>query len=185
METNSEIKFYLDFFRRYPTFEARDLYKVIYQSYFGSAHILGDFESAKEHFEIEYERTPEQEGSVFEAINPAGDVYWLKFGSAKKKILGKKDIWEVFALSANLLVSDLSEFKRVWNSVSRELKNSGNPNIADLMRFDEAVETGYPPLIHHSKSFTENENPHYRIVSRKAIESVQSRILQVFREEIS
>jgi hypothetical protein len=183
MEKNSIVNFYLDFAKRHPAFRTRDIYKIIYQSYFGPAHVFGDFEGAREFFNKEFDEVEEKDGNVFELINPDRCIYWLKFACAKKKGVGKRNVWDVFLLSTNSFKSDLVEFKRVWNLTSVELRKIENFDLMELSRLDRCVEAGNPPLIHHSKSFADAERPRYRIVLKKAVESVGGRILEVFLEE--
>jgi hypothetical protein len=167
-------KLLVSHFRRYHLMEIQDVYKMLYQGVFGSAHAL---QPSRPEFEIvlqdEFERVAADKNQpLWESIHPDGKIVRVNLPAYKAQ-----------ALDFNLLLTLC-----IWTAEISEKERDGAENIAiayttfyklcksrKIPKFDPVevekyqrwlVENKYPS-VHHSEVYRLKYDPHYRLVHRE------------------
>ncbi len=155
--------------KMHSSMDYQDAVKLCYQSAFGAEHILSDTERARAYLYAEFESVSVTDEPLFERISP--DVVRVNLGAWKREGLPVSALFEMFKSSAHindnakeLLLSYLDEAEQIMAA-----------KIPDFDRekwhtfLEEYKSAGMPP-IHHSDTYRERENPHYRIVLSSCFE---------------
>lgn len=182
MPSNDVVKWALNIIAKYPFAKACDIYKILYQIYFGPAHILRNIESSRKYLDEEFDTAEPENGDVFESIDTNGEIYWLHIRRAKAHGVSIEDIWSVFSKSAEGFETNPQKFRQEWLKISESLKNTAFAD--DLHELDNLANSENPPAVHHSESFNKAIKPNYRIVNAKAIDVCGGILSDIFQNEI-
>lgn len=131
----------------HPGMQAQDIIKLCYQAAFGAEHILQDKAAAEAYFYKEYEATPDTDEPLFEAISP--EVCRVNFGGWKRENLPPQWLFRMFVHSEYL-----AEEERFLAYLQAAIPPAER----------EAYLAGGIRAVHHSDSYREVNQPHYRIV---------------------
>ncbi len=183
MPSNDVVKWALHFIAKYPSAKANDIYKVLYQRYFGPAHILRNLDNSKKYLAEEFETSEPEDGDIFESIDTNGEVFWLHLRRAKAHGADIEDIWRVFSKSAESFITNQQSFREAWRKIAENLENTRFAE--ELPELDNLANSVNPPAVHHSESFNITEKPSYRIVTAKAIDECGGILAKIYEQEIN
>ena len=154
----------------YPKSTLQDLYKNFFQDYFGPGHIISDTLSAKAYLERELASSEQFSGAYYEPTGYNGNFYRVNLSVIKEGIISRDLFFDAFIRSvSNMQTITLEEWKREWRQIdsviyTMNLSLAGyahdRENIFSLLERGEYV-------MHHSKPFSKEYSPHYRIIGRE------------------
>lgn len=160
---------FLQQIKMHPSMDYQDVIKLCYQSAFGAEHILSDTERARAYLYAEFESVSVTDEPLFERISP--DVVRVNLGAWKREGLPVSALFEMFKSSAHikydakeLFLSYLDEAEQV---MAVKMPDFDRKKWIDFL--EEYKRSGMPPM-HHSDTYRECENPHYRIVLSSCFE---------------
>lgn len=150
-------------FRQYPLMEVCDAVKLIFQSEFGGGHAVKD--------EYYCMRRIENEGSDL-SIDQLSEPYFEEIGGgycrmnlSSLKVLPVEVLGKMFIVSANDNIGTVNGFEEKL-SLLRDLCEQAKTSFsADALNryLEEYRKSGYHP-VSHSKAYSENYHPAYRVV---------------------
>ncbi len=174
LRTENRLKAILDEHReRYPLMLCVDVYKLIYQAANGPRHILHNSNSEL-FFKREWEMTPPGSMSIYELIDPKGELVRLNLARAKDIDLSPKGVWDAVVRTAESHSENPSLMKEYWEVALVWMQ--GKAGFTKMKILEESLrETGFVP-IHHSEIFVENYHPAYRVVGREQLSALLKEI---------
>ena len=153
----------------YPESTLQDLYKSFFQDEYGPGHLLIDTAGARNYFESELS---EMTGRGNHRIEPCGTgrkFYRVPLDLIKDSIVSKEVFFQAFAESGkSFKIPDIEEWKSKWALILSEIEamNLELDNfMSDKESISEMLERG-EFVAHHSQSFLQCYDPHYRIMSK-------------------
>lgn len=154
---------------RHSSMQYQDVIKLCYQAAFGAEHLLSDVERARAYLTEEYATVTVTDEPLFERISD--DVCRVNLGAWKREGLPVSTLFEMFKSSARindnakeLLLSYLDEAERIMSAKMTDFDRE------KWRAFLEKYKSAGMPPIHHSDTYRERENPHYRIVLNSCFE---------------
>jgi hypothetical protein len=149
--------------------EPQDIYKLLYQGVLGPEHLMDDVWAAKKSLYLEVVRLPEALAiqPILEPLSPAlcrVNLQPFIQGGGRVDI-----VWWLFRQTArNYRPGTLIDLERSWRYfLATPWASLYAPEI--LVQFWQRMATaGFPP-VHHSRSYTEANAPHYRVVMRHLV----------------
>jgi hypothetical protein len=154
----------------YPKSTLQDLYKNFFQDYFGPGHIVGDTLSAGAYLSVELASLRQTDSVYYEPTGYNGNFYKVNLSVVTDGLISRDAFFDAFIRS----VSDIQtimpdEWKKEWKEIDAAIHAMGLP-LADYTRERENIfsllEQG-KYVMHHSESFSETYDPHYRIIGRE------------------
>ena len=136
--------------RKYPKMTTQDIVKLLYQSYFGPGHFIKDLDYAISYYSIELKNSsPNKFDNLYEHI---GNNHIRMNIHQYHQFLNNKDLINMFYES--------SLFNYDKDALMKQFKYylSGIPN-------DSFLDTYFYTNVHHSITYNEIYNPHYRVIN--------------------
>lgn len=180
MNRNKIITFYLDFLEKHPAMRAVDIYKVVYQKFFGPSHLLCDAQKALKFFLDEFNSVKPLRGKIFESIDPMDEIYWAKIPQYKNLNGSPDELWQTVIRTTKIFKPDREGFAKTWIILSDEFHRSGRFESAELEKLSEAPQKKEPPVFHHTNIFINSEKLAYRVVSKGAIRDIGGKMKELF-----
>jgi len=149
----------------HPLAAFQDYYKLIYQDFFGPAHILQDEAKALGYLEKEVRNTNKFENYEFQDIGILNNFVRVNLKLVKE---GKITIERLFAALKNSVIkinyTTNEKWKQYWTQLYSLIQKIGSfePN----QELFEQIKNN-PPLVSHSKIYKDNYQPHYRIIHKE------------------
>ena len=166
----------LKHYKKYPKLQIADVFKFLYQSSFGSEHLV-----ASEPFALEYIRREleEVDTDMGWEIDPLDGKYSRIHLSSLGGKLTPEALTSYFCLSAKV-EPDGARLLSEKLEIARELIEGCEIPLS-LAEFDELHaswrEAGYP-AIHHSEIFRSSYSPHYRVIANEYIDCLFRLLVQ-------
>ena len=165
----------------YPESRVQDIYKSFCQDNLGPGHLVPDPQSARNYLESELRTFREDLDSarydapsiMYYPVGDNGNYVRVDLSVVLDGLVSEETYLDAFVRSANE-GKRLTEEQWVakWNEVEKVIRKHF-PDIpdaqADLEMIDAYVEKG-DLIMHHSETFGEAYNPHYRIIARDIFE---------------
>ncbi len=152
----------------YPEMELQDYIKLIYQNEFGSGHMISNVYDSELFLKSEYEEILKEESrgensSFIESIgNHLCRVY---LNPAKITFNFLPMLNRLFVATANTHKGSMPEFQRKVSFLHEMAATGLLPLKEETVKsyLKEYFSLGCPPM-HHSKTYREKYNPHYRVI---------------------
>lgn len=166
--------------KNYPGSQLKDIYKSFYQDNFGPGHILGDSLEAKRYFYTELQDTTIWGGPEYEMTGEGKNFVRLNMDLVRNGIIPANEYFQAFqnSLARVEKPSDelwISEWEQIDSIISAKgyilVNDDENKNL-----IQEKLKTKNFP-IHHSQSFNDKYNFHYRIISIPEFMKLKERYL--------
>lgn len=150
----------------YPGLSLIDLYKAFFQAEFGAGHMVSDTAAAGRY--LDYELTlPDESEVLYEPIGAEASYFRVHLVCVQKAFLTRNQLFDAFVRGVSEVTDEqISRWRSSWagiESVIDEMNLELGNYSADKERIDSLLNEGQY-AVHHSKSFNEKYNPHYRIV---------------------
>lgn len=153
----------------YPEATLQDIYKGCFQDRFGPAHILTNRDAAKNYILREVSSADSFGCADYEPCGNRGDYYRVNLRLVADGIISADELTDALMQSAQGVdTAMISGWRREWCEIQHVVEtmpqrpknfSKDSTEIAELLNSGKYV-------MHHSKAFNENYNPHYRIIKR-------------------
>lgn len=152
-------------------FQIADLYKLVYQHFYGPGHIIENTEYARSNL-LEELRSIKADSNVrlFEILTIENHFFRINLAPFKARRLDAKKLANAFIESANNKhLPSISVFKLSWNYLADYFEEAcGYFKSSEMRDYLKTREThNYAPS-HHSFEYRELNNPSYRVLRRDA-----------------
>lgn len=164
------IKYYQEYFQRYPLSSSQDFVKFLYQSILGGGHLITNEEDnyqylLKEYNEIEYD----ENHILYEDISD--ELVRVHLEAIKKEDL--KLYHRLFMLSSTYALS-LEMFIHVLKEVETFISQGILPLSYDEYKtYIQEYEKEHYPLVRHTALFRDTYHPHYRLMKKEYIPFIE------------
>jgi len=146
----------------------QDVYKLLYQSTFGVAHILNNIANARKYLHEEiFQLTASREEPLLESISTNGEMIRINLRPFKAQLRNIDVLFEVMQISAEQTFGTLDEFLKKWDCFKNAVTDFRlNFNIDELKLFDKKITAEFYPALHHSEKYRSANKPAYRVVKK-------------------
>lgn len=166
----------VDFLERYldqhPSARARDLYKLLYQGICGPEHIISSPEAFIHNLIKEYEAIePLASILLTEPIRPDGLLHRIHLKAHKARKLSITRLADLCLETSRQTWGSVKEVAFVWQEITRlhqQGRLSGIPT-EEMQSFSAWVSDMNFPAVHHSREYSNSEQPSYRLISANLI----------------
>ena len=156
--------------KAYPKSTLQDLYKNFFQDYFGPGHIVSDTTSAGAYLDSELASFEQATGAYYEPTGYNGNFYRVNLSVVKEGIISRDVFFDAFLRSvSSIQPMPVEDWQKEWVMIDSVI-NEMNLSLADYTQEREnlfsLLEQG-KFVMHHSKPFSDEYDPHYRIIGRE------------------
>lgn len=160
--------------KSYPHSTLRDIYKNFFQDHFGPGHIISDTASASAYLSKELASREKFAGSYYEPTGYSGNFYRVNLSVVKEGIVPYGIYLDAFLRSANVVKpTPIDEWKKEWQAVGTvvdEMDLQLQSYDEDKTEIDNLLQSGQYAM-HHSRTYTKEYDPHYRIIAKDIFEN--------------
>lgn len=146
----------------HPNLKEQDLIKLAYQNAYGGEHMIKDEESVKTYLEEELSTLKREDGPLYSEIG--GGLARLNLGASLFKGLKAENIYRLFVDSTSSSLKSSQKLITNFGTIKNLLKNKPINNVNEKT-FEEVLVLYKNGPVHHSETYRNLYNPHYRIVS--------------------
>lgn len=157
----------------YPASQYRDIYKNFMQDFFGPGHILADTAAAGRYLRHELAEEGPFQGPKYEKTGYKGNFYRVNLSLIKEGTIPYKLFFDTFVESVQGIVPPSGEdWMKTWNVIDSVIGEKGITfqNEAQDRREMAAQFAEGNYVVHHSQTYNDSVNFHYRIISRENFE---------------
>ena len=156
--------------KAYPKSTLQDLYKNFFQDYFGPGHIVSDTTSAGAYLDSELASFKQETGAYYEPTGYNGNFYRVNLSIVKEGIISRDVFFDAFIRSVSSIQPiPVDEWKKEWSMIDSVI-NTMNLSLTNYSAERENIfsllEQGQH-VMHHSEAFSNEYDPHYRIIGRE------------------
>ena len=153
----------------YPKSTLQDLYKNFFQDYFGPGHIVSDTTSAGAYLDMELASFEQATCVYYEPTGYNGNFYRVNLSVIKEGLISRDAFFDSFIRSVSSIQPiTTEEWKKEWTQIDLVIQTM-NLSLVDYTQDREnlfsLLEQGHY-VVHHSEPFSEEYDPHYRIIGR-------------------
>jgi glyoxylase-like metal-dependent hydrolase (beta-lactamase superfamily II) len=164
--------------KKYPESRLQDIYKSFFQDYFGPEHLIPDTAMAAAYLRQELAESDITPADVFiEPVGWEGRFYRVNLSAVKENKISFSVLLDVFVRSAGHAAKPpLPVWQAQWDEIVSHIDalQLHLPDYeADKENLRQILQSGHY-AVHHSEAFNKAYHPHYRIVSRDAINRVSN-----------
>jgi hypothetical protein len=157
----------------YPKSTLKDLYKNFFQDRFGPGHLVRDTASSGDYLRYELSSFDRASGAYYEPAGWEGNYYRVNLSVIKENLVPYDVYFDAFVRSVNGITPPTVEaWAKEWRDIDAVIQKM-NLSLAgcdaDRREIFSLLEQG-KYVMHHSKTFEENYNPHYRIMEKSVFE---------------
>lgn len=157
----------------YPYSTLQDLYKNFFQDRFGPGHIIADDASADKYLRYELSTAESFGGADYEPTGYEGRFLRVNLGVIADGRVPYERFFDAFVRSVNgIAPTPIEEWQKEWAEIDSVIQamELNLPNEAADRAAIKALIEGGEYVMHHSESFGEHYDPHYRIIERTIFE---------------
>lgn len=161
----------------YPESTLQDIYKSFFQDEFGPGHLVGDTAAARIYLEKELSEMTSRQNYFARPCGAGEHFYRVPLDLVKDGLIPPEDFFSAFMQSAaSFKMPEVKEWQVKWQEIVREIESMDLdiPGFeADKQALEQMLGQG-DYVVHHSDSFREAYDPHYRIVSKEEWDKLSS-----------
>ena len=163
----------------YPESTLQDIYKNLFQDHFGPEHLIADTASARRYLEQELASFDTSNSVEIEYLGLNHNYVRISLTTVKQGKIPQDKLLSAFCRSAKKInTNDIETWRTEWKEIVEiiqrmELKINNFEN--DKQKIDSFLHQGKYAM-HHSATFRENYQPHYRIVEKNIFEKEISKL---------
>lgn len=154
----------------YPSSQYRDVYKNFMQDFYGPGHLLNDTAASGKYLRFELDNTEVFEGPDYEPTGFQGNFYRVNLRLIKEGIIPYDSFFKVFVESVTGITPPEAEYwMKIWDEIDKNITEIGW-NFQNENQDRESLASQFKDgnfIVHHSDSYNETVNFHYRIISRE------------------
>ncbi len=152
----------------YPLSTLQDLYKSFFQAEFGAEHIVADTASAGQYLDYEL-GIPDPTSILFEPVGADSSFFRVHLRCVQDSLISREQLFDAFIDGVNKVeIPQIEKWNDTWRGILTVIEGMN----LDLQNFDvdrsnieELLKSGQYAL-HHSETFSDVYDPHYRIVRK-------------------
>ncbi len=167
-ENEATRKRLIEHYNAYPSLQAEDIFKYLFQSAFGCEHLVSNEEAARTYIKREYETVSKTAEPYIEPLDGEYSRVYLSYLNAG---LSPEALAKLFCLSAKKEEGGKAALEQKIE-VAKSLVASGALPL-DGNEFEQKLATwkslGYP-AVHHSEAFRTAYKPAYRVIANRYAE---------------
>ncbi len=151
---------------KHPRSKVNDIYKFLHQAAFGSEHAIKDTSSARNWLEEEIAGLGSYSNdALIDTLSPDGRLVRINLSRYLKEGFSPKELLNAFIKTANNYNRSIEKFRSYWESALELVSTKKLPFTEKEMDiiFGEQAKENFP-AIHHSKEYTSEYKPAYRVV---------------------
>lgn len=156
----------------YPMIEIYDVYKSVFQDVMGPEHMITDSISARKYLDAELKMT-NANGCIPAYVEPCGiDGTFVRvyLNAVTDGLITEDDLTNAFIHSSqNCNIQKIELLKKEWYAVKKALKKTPLYNVQfkpeTQENFIDSILNTEDVSIHHSKTYSREYSPHYRVIS--------------------
>jgi hypothetical protein len=154
---------------KFPQMEFQDVYKLIHQASFGSAHAVLDSAMASEWMETEWNSLDTCSGEqMIDTISADGSIVRVNLRPYKQANLSKASLLSAFVNTANKFKGSKKIFEKNIKYVL-ELKSFLPYQYAEIINFLKKMKQKGYPAVHHTQKYEDLYKPAYRVILSKEL----------------
>lgn len=158
---------------KYPQSTLKDIYKNFFQDEFGPGHIVSDTTAAGNYLRHELNTYPRMSGEIAEPLGWKTNFYRVNLSLIQTGKVPYDVYFDAFVRSVNSITPmPVDQWKTEWGRIEAVIRSMelDLPGFEiDKKEIDDRLEKG-EYVGHHSKTYEEEYDPHYRIMSREIFE---------------
>ena len=170
----------------YPKSTLRDLYKNFFQDRFGPGHIVSDTASAGAYLREELVTAQRFDGLPYEPTGYNGNFYRVNLSLVKDGIIPYAVYFDAFVRSvSSIRPMSVEEWKKEWALISSVISGMDlhlDGYRWDSLEIDNLLEQG-KYVMHHSRTFTDAYDPHYRIIGKQIFEEELLPLIEAYNKK--
>lgn len=157
--------------KRYPAWQAQDVYKLAHQAAMGSEHAVTDREHARAWLEEEISMLPAGiEEPLLDPISPDGNILRVHLRPFLRQGLPPELLLEAFLKTAGGYKGSINTLKEyLVQAIEIANRSKTNISLGNLVEFIRVMQTKGFPAAHHSDAYEEGYHPAYRVVARATL----------------
>lgn len=171
--------------KNYPVSQYRDVYKNFMQDFFGPGHLLNDTSASGKYLRSELAEFEVMEGPDYEQTGYQGNFYRVNLRLIKDGTITYDIFFDTFVKSVQgITPPDGETWMSIWNQIDQVIRDMNlhfeNEEADRQALAEQFAQNNF--IAHHSKTFDENVNFHYRIISKDNFNNI---ILPIIQKSIS
>ena len=163
----------------HPKASLPDLYKNFFQGKFGPGHLIENRKAAQEYLEYELSEAEEFDSVLIQPVGYEENFFRVNLALIKEGKLETEKLLDAFITSADLAGKpEIAEWEAEWNSIVKIIKEM-NLNLPNFEKEKEKIAKNLKEgkvIGHHSKAYTENYHPHYRLIHKTLMEELPDKL---------
>lgn len=165
--------FVKDYLEKYPGATLQDIYKGSFQDKFGPAHLLTNREAVKNYILREMEQAGKLEGEDYQPCGWEGNFYQVNLSVIQDGKVTLDEFTDAFMAGANGIDTTLTtRWVEEWQALQQTVRRIA-PSLEgfseDSTRLSQLLKEG-KYVVHHSRTFNQLYQPHYRIIRKDLFE---------------
>ena len=161
----------------YPKSTLKDIYKFFFQGRFGPGHLIPSKKGALDYLNYELQNSARFDTVMIQGVGEKNQYYRINLRLVKDKIIPKDTLLSAFTRSANEADKvSLEDWRNEWRMIEQTVKElyPALPGFsADSAEITNNLSQGIT-IGHHSDVYSKAYYPHYRIISGKEFNKIQS-----------
>jgi len=153
--------------KKYPEMRIADVYKLLFQACLGSEHAITNRETMEDWLTKEWVSiSSNQNEELYEDLSIHYPIYRINLRPAKASGIAPSKIMNAFISVGKEFPKRPEIFTNLWGIISRRVK-AGKILLADAANiddFDNLVKEKNYPAVHHSREYSDEYMPAYRLV---------------------
>lgn len=164
-------KILIEQYKKYPHMQEKDYYKLLFQSEFGIKHLLIDTSESRKYLFSEMNSIEQSDEPLYEFISGDHRIIRVNLSAFKKKAMSIDLLFDVMKESAEKITGSDNNFLSIWHQLKILIEKQIIP--MDIKMFIKYETQFQRPLKeeHHSETYIENYNPHYRVVLKELFDN--------------
>lgn len=161
------------YLQKYPKATLQDIYKGSFQDVFGPAHLLTSREAVENYISQEMENASTLKGDAYTPCGWKGNFYQVNLSVIREGKVPLNEFVDAFMASANGIDTTLTpHWINEWELLQQAVRKVA-PALEgfeeDSILLSHLLKEG-KYVVHHSRIFNANYQPHYRIIRKDIFE---------------
>lgn len=155
--------------QQYPESTLQDIYKSFFQDEFGPGHLIGDTNHASEYFNYELLEMTSSGNYIADPCGMGRNFFRVPMDLVKDGKITPEDYFAAFIKSAAFYrIPETEMWQEKWHIIVQEIE-AMNLTIDNFEQDKTALELMLQSgeiVVHHSDTYSERYDPHYRIMGK-------------------
>lgn len=170
----------------YPKAQLSDLYKNYFQDAYGPGHMIPDTTKAGNYLDSEMKEAVWVDTLLWQPLGINHDYYRINLSLIKNGIIPRNILLNGMVESAiSARNPDIESWKKEWAEIVSVVK-AFYPEIPGLNEDEKIIEANLSKgivVMHHSKVFEEQYQPHYRLIHRNVFKRWENEYFNALKKK--